>query len=257
MACSAEKIEHEMLQVQLLQALKPDDKVKWYEFCMQMQADMENDFATRLIFRDEATFYLSGKVNLHNVRVLGTENSHATVEHQRDSPKLNVFCTISRRKVYGSFSFVENKVTGISYLDMLTNWLFPHLDGDSDSYIHQQDGAPPHFHCEVRHFLNKNLPHRWIGRAVITDLSFHTWPTRSPDLTPCDFFLWEYVKDVVYVPPFPNDLQELRQRIIAAVATINRYMLENVWTEMDYRIGVCRVTRGSHIECLQGNISKL
>jgi hypothetical protein len=26
---------------------------------------------------------------------------------------------------------------------------------------------------------------------------------------------------------------------------------------MDYRIGVCRVTRGSHIECLQGNISKL
>jgi hypothetical protein len=30
-----------------------------------------------------------------------------------------------------------------------------------------------------------------------------------------------YVKDVVYVPPLANDLQELRQRIIAAVATIN------------------------------------
>jgi hypothetical protein len=70
------------------------------------------------------------------------------------------------------------------------------------------------------------------------------------DLTPCDFFLWGYVKDVVYVPPLPNDLQELRQRIIAAVTTINRDMLERVWTEMDYRIDVCRVTRGSHIECL-------
>jgi hypothetical protein len=57
-------------------------------------------------------------------------------------------------------------------------------------------------------------------------------------------------QDVVYVPPLPNDLQELRQRIIAAVVTINRDMLERVWTEMDYRIDVCRVTRGSHIECL-------
>jgi hypothetical protein len=100
------------------------------------------------------------------------------------------------------------------------------------------------------HYLNENLPYHWIGRAVITDLSFHTWPPRSPDLTPCDFFLWEYVKDVVYIPPLPNDLQELRQRIIAAVATINRDMPERVWTEMDYRIDVCRVTRGSHIECL-------
>jgi hypothetical protein len=101
-----------------------------------------------------------------------------------------------------------------------------------------------------RHCLNENLPHSWIGRSVITDLSFHTWPPRSPDLTPCDFFLWGYIKDVVYVPPLPNDIQELRQRIIAAVATINRDMLERVWTEMDYRIDVCRVTRDSHIECL-------
>jgi hypothetical protein len=92
---------------------------------------------------------------------------------------------------------------------------------------------------------------------VIPDLSFHTWPPRSPDLILYDFFLWRYVKDVVYVPPLPNDLQKLRQRIIAAVATINRDMLERVWTEMDYRIDVCRVIRGSHIVCLKGNISKL
>jgi hypothetical protein len=53
-----------------------------------------------------------------------------------------------------------------------------------------------------------------------------------------------------HVPPLPNDLQELRQRIIDAVATIHRDMPERVWTEMDCRIDVCRVTRGYHIECL-------
>jgi hypothetical protein len=47
-----------------------------------------------------------------------------------------------------------------------------------------------------------------------------------------------FVKDVVYVPLLPNDLQELKQRIIAAVATINTDMLETVWTEMNYRIAV-------------------
>jgi hypothetical protein len=81
--------------------------------------------------------------------------------------------------------------------------------------------------------------------------------TAALDLAPCDFFLWGYVKDVVYVPPLPNDLQELIQHIIAAVATINRDMLEKVWTEMDYRIDVCRLTRGYHIECLSGNIKTL
>jgi hypothetical protein len=55
----------------------------------------DDEFATRLIFSDEATFHLSGKVDRHNVRVCGTENPHATTEHQRDSPKLNVFCSIS------------------------------------------------------------------------------------------------------------------------------------------------------------------
>jgi hypothetical protein len=129
---------------------------------------------------------------------------------------------------------MENTVTRISCLDMLTNWRFPQLDED---YIYQQDGAPPHFHCEVRHYRNENLSHRWIGRAVITDLSFHSWPSRSPDHTACDVFLWGYVRDVVYVPHLPNDLQELRQCIIAAVAAINKDMLERIWTEMDYHRG--------------------
>ena len=29
------------------------------------------------------------------------------------------------------------------------------------------------------------------------------WPPRSPDLTPCDFFLWGCIKDRVFVPPLP------------------------------------------------------
>jgi hypothetical protein len=49
---------------------------------------------TSFIVRDEATFYIRGKVNRHNARVWGTENPHVTVEHERNSPKVNVFCAI-------------------------------------------------------------------------------------------------------------------------------------------------------------------
>jgi hypothetical protein len=39
-------------------------------------------------------------------------------------------------------------------------------------------------------------------------------------------------------------------RIIAAVKNIDAPMLTRVWQELEYRIDVCRVTRGAHIEHL-------
>lgn len=238
-------------KLQLHQALSVDDKQARVNFCIEMQARFEvDDFADRLIFSDEATFHVSGKVNRHNVRIWGTENPKAIIEHVRDSPKVNVFCAISKLKVYGPFFFMEPTVNGRRYLDMLQNWLMPQMDEDSDDYIFQQDGCPTHFHYDVRDYLNTNLSQRWIGRFGPEDEALMRWPPRSPDLTPCDFFFWGFVKDTVYVPPLPANLQELRDRITAAVALVNRDMLTRVWNELDYRIDVCRISQGAHIEHL-------
>ena len=48
-----------------------------------------------------------------------------------------------------------------------------------------QDGAPPHFSCSVTDVLNERFPDVWIGRGGPIP-----WPTRRPDLSPLDFFLW-------------------------------------------------------------------
>src|SRR5215469_14398781 len=63
-------------KLQLVQALSCVDKRVRYSFCMSMQQWNEEDdgFINRLIFGDESTFHLSGKVNKHNVRIWGTEN---------------------------------------------------------------------------------------------------------------------------------------------------------------------------------------
>ncbi|PNF41812.1 hypothetical protein B7P43_G02048 [Cryptotermes secundus] len=111
-------------------------------------------------------------------------------------------------------------------------------------------GVPPHWNINVRRYLNNELRHRWVGRVGEDDVALFTWPPRPPDLTPCDFFLWGYIKDRVYVPPLPRTLVELRERIDAVVMTIDRMMLQNVWNELDYGLDVCRVTQEAHIEHL-------
>jgi hypothetical protein len=50
------------------------------------------------------------------------------------------------------------------------------------------------------------------------------------------------------VPPLQLDIDELKLRITAAVDTIDRNNLERVWDELDYRLDICRVTNGAHIE---------
>lgn len=238
-------------RLQLLQALKPADHGLRANFANVMLFNDDEDFLDHVVFSDESTFHLSGHVNTHNARIWGSKNPHEVVQVQRDSPKINVFCAVSRRKVYGPFFFGEATVTGTSYLDTLEQWLFPQLEQyEPENFIFQQDGAPPHWHNAVREWLNVTLPDRWIGRKGPNDRACYAWPPRSPDLTPCDFYLWGFIKDRVYVPPLPADLHELQNRIEAAVATITEDTLLNVWEELSYRLDVCRVTNGAHIEHL-------
>jgi hypothetical protein len=48
----------------------------------------------RKLISDEATFHISGKVNRHNVRIWGTEQPYAQIEHQRDS--VSLLCGVPR-----------------------------------------------------------------------------------------------------------------------------------------------------------------
>jgi hypothetical protein len=110
------------------------------------------------------------------------------VEHQRDSPKVNVFCAISSQKVYSPFFFAEETVTGKTYLDMLQLWLMPQLQNIS-TFIFQQDGSPAHFHCEVRQYLNTMLKGQWIGHASGNDQLLMLWPPSSVTQPPVNFSL--------------------------------------------------------------------
>ncbi|GBM34733.1 hypothetical protein AVEN_208893-1 [Araneus ventricosus] len=117
-------------------------------------------------------------------------------------------------------SFLRKKQYLFGYVG---NLAFPQIKEDPSNFVFQQDGAPPHWATEVR-----RLPRIWIGRSGPDDLMLHSWPPRSPDMTPCDFFHQGFVKDKVYVPLLPRNLCELKQRISVAVQSITSDTLQRV-----------------------------
>ena len=59
--------------------------------------------------------------------------------------------------------------------------------------LNQQDSASPHWGFEICQFFNETFPDRLIGYDGPIP-----WLPRFPDITPLNFFLWGYVKDIVY-----------------------------------------------------------
>jgi hypothetical protein len=68
-------------------------------------------------------------------------------------------------------------------------------------------------------------------------------------LTPHSFFLWGHVKNAVYGRTGQvANLDELRQRITAAVEAATAEMLKCEWAEIGYRLGICRGTKETEVD---------
>jgi len=171
--------------------IKPDDRPKRVKFAAFMLNTIDEDetFLQRICFSDEATFHVNGCVNRRNCPIWGTQQPNEIHEYVQGSPKVNVWCGLLYDHVIGPFFFSEKTITGIVYLDLLEQYVFPQIETFKQEIvsgvIFMQDGAPPHFSCYVTDILNERIPDVWIGRGGPIP-----WPPRSPDLSQLDFFLW-------------------------------------------------------------------
>ncbi|GFV44012.1 uncharacterized protein TNCV_3571331 [Trichonephila clavipes] len=77
---------------------------------------------------------------------------------------------------------------------MITNFFIPELNNqDVQELWFQQDGATCHTARATIDLLKDTFGDRLISRFGPVN-----WPPRSCDLTPLDYFLWGYVKSLVY-----------------------------------------------------------
>ena len=54
----------------------------------------------------------------------------------------------------------------------------------------------------------------------------------------------------VFVPPLPVNINDLKDRITAAINTVDGDILKRVWEEFSYWLDVVRAAGGGHIEHL-------
>ncbi|GFX87154.1 putative transposable element [Trichonephila clavipes] len=103
----------------------------------------------------------------------------------------------------------------------------------------QQDGATCHRDRAIIDLLKDTFGDRLISRFGPVN-----WPPRSCDLTPLDYFLWAYVKSLVYADK-PQMLDHLEDNIRRVIADIRPQMLEKVIENWTSRLDYIRASRGS------------
>ncbi|GFX12100.1 transposable element Tc3 transposase [Trichonephila clavipes] len=144
----------------------------------------------RILFSDEAHFWLNGYVNKQNCRIWSEANPQAYVETPLHPEKLTVWCALRAAR---------------AIIDLL-----------KDTF----------------------------GDRLISRFGPVNWPPKSCDLTPIDYFLWGYVKSLVYADK-PQTLDHLEDNIRRVTANIRSQILEKVIENWMSRLDYIRASRGS------------
>ncbi|GFV13252.1 putative transposable element [Trichonephila clavipes] len=131
-------------------------------------------------------------------------------------------------------------VNGDRYRSMITNFFISELNNnDVQELCFQQDGATCHTARATIDLLKDTF-----GDHLISRFGPVNWPPRSCDLTPLDYFLWGYVKSLVFVDK-PQTLDHLEDNIRRVIADIRPQMLEKVIENWTSRLDYIRASRGS------------
>jgi len=172
-------------------------------------------FCSKIIFNDEAHFWLNGYVNKQNCRIWSDKQP----EHVLDTPlhpkKVTVWCSLFASGIIGPYFFKnevgENVTVNRSrYRNMISEWFLPKvLSENMEQYWFQQDDATAHTEAQSRDLLKS-----MFNRRLITKFDPVKLPPRSCDLTPLDYFLWGYVKSLVYVDR-PTTLDALEVNMLS------------------------------------------
>ncbi|GFT12549.1 uncharacterized protein TNCV_5093471 [Trichonephila clavipes] len=170
------------------------------------------DFHKRILFSDEAHFWLNGYVNKQNCSIWSEANPQVHVETPLHPEKLTVWCALWAGGIIGPYFFKNDEGHNVTVNARAT------IDLLKDTF----------------------------GDRLISRFGPVNWPPRSCDLTPLDYFLWGYVKSLVYADK-PQTLDHLEDNIRRVIADIRPQMLEKVIDNWTSRLDYIRASRGNHM----------
>ena len=137
-------------------------------------------------------------------------------------------------------------VTSGRYCEMIDRFLRPKVadllrQHEEEDLWFQQDGATSHTSRRSVDTLESLFPGHLVSLRVGVG-----WPPRSPDLSPCDFFLWGHIKSRVYKHR-PRSLQNLKAAITQEINNIPIDMLRRTMENFRERLQYCLSIGGRHL----------
>ena len=127
--------------------------------------------------------------------------------------------------------YFKSTVNQHNYLEMLKTFFWPKVlrTAGSQKHYFQQDGATPHRATAVQTWLSEKFGRKFIKKDL--------WPPRSPDLNPCDFYLWGHLKQVAY-NLLPKTLDDLKANLERENKNISPDELKKVFFNFEKKMRI-------------------
>lgn len=220
-------LEMHFYKFQFVQQLEDCDILKRNIFCMKF-CRLHLKTRRRIWFSDECSFPCNGIINRKNSGYYSKKNEHKKIEVSRNQKTVNVWAAIcgEGKIVYDIYTGIQNAEKYVTRLKKV----FPLMG--LETYRFMQDGASIHTADLTLDYLNSNCKKGWIGLKS----PWIEFPPYSPDLTPCDFFLWGYLKERVYANS-PNSIQMLKHYIETEISDLSPEMIEKACMKV---LDLCR-----------------
>ena len=150
-----------------------------------------------IVFTDEKKWTVEEKFNAQNDRIYAQtiEDAQASADYYvtriQNPAGVMVWAGISEEGKFALKFMDDEKITGTVYREkVLKAVVKPRADllFGTRHWTYQQDGAPAH---------TSNVAQTWLSNNVPAFVAKDEWPANSPDLNPCDFYLWGRLEDIV------------------------------------------------------------
>lgn len=215
-------------RLRLVQELQDKDYLERVLACETFLERGMDRMVSRILFSDEANFFTDGYVNRHNCIIWDESRpeDHFTT-NSLSAQKVCVWGALSSTTLIGPY-FFDGTINAEKYTTMLREYALPAIREAVGPRVMEriyfmQDGASSHYSLQARELLTAEFGQRTIGRG----LAVH-WPARSPDLTVADYFLWGYLKDIVYRSGRCENLEDLKVRITEAFEEVRQHRMSVV-----------------------------
>ena len=217
------------------QFVSEESKAKRLSRCMDL---LDRDDLQHVMFTDEKKWTIEEHFNSQNDRIYA-----ARIEDLYDNPEYLVTRIQAPKYVMvwgaittnGKFKLVflpDDRMTANKYRARI---LTSHVRNQGDQHFNhehwtfQQDGAPIHREKGVQ---------QWLSNSVPSFVKASEWPPYSPDLNPCDYFLWGRLEALVNTKRF-DSIDSLKAAIRVAWDALDDREIASACAQFRKRLMLC------------------